>query len=113
MLRTYKASKVQVYSGDKVNNFVALKTVEEVLDENVCSTLCLEYGLENQDMDSWNYNETNNQTCVCTKFQACYDTCDEQELMSLHAIKVLQANQSSAFTVKNYVMLSRILACGK
>ncbi len=109
LMQLYKANRVKVYSGWKIDKFTELKVVEEVAEKEGCQKLCLDFSLVNNEMDSWKYEVDVNKTCTCMTFNACYDECDPNEIMSLHNHKNLAVTDNVTY----FAMMERFLPCGR
>ena len=102
-----KENRVQIYigpeeSGDN-NLFDIFHTVEEVASKWICYTICLELKpLAN----SWTFNKTNNNTCICSALNGCYR---KHDLMSIQEYK----DSSNTDIAMPYIMLSTIPMCSK
>ena len=108
LIKLLKANRVAVYTGPKKNEFFELKTVDDVASKAGCQKLCLDFSLENEQMDSWIYEADRNNTCTCLTFKACYDECNQNEIMSLHNYNNLILLNS----VDYFALMTRILPCG-
>ncbi len=81
------------------------RTVTEVLDENVCSALCLDSSL-NDFVNGWTYNGKLQQ-CSCLWFKST------KCLNRLPLLNALPAGSEESVTSKTFVGLAKTIDCGK
>ena len=108
----FKDYKVEIYldSQDPYKNFLEVKVINNVANEEVCAELCLP-GEENRfntkgkaTVDSWIYHA---KTCGCTRMEFCYS---KQNIIS---VSDFDRNCAQKKLVKRHIMLTEALDCGK
>ena len=80
------------------------KTVHDVLEIDVCSAMCLEYG---DTVNGWRYNEfTGTCTCAWLKSTDCLEDLPMKEVMQFSG-----TNAVTSVSVTSYIQMSKTLPC--